>query len=72
MRGRTFQGVVVSGAKFVWDAKLGALVYDGTDDPDPRWKWNQAKGGYEPSDDIPGEVFDRRIGQWIGAQGGPH
>lgn len=53
-----------TGAPFRWDRERQVLVYDGSHDPDPDWKWNAAKGGYEPVDsDL--RIFDRRIGVWV-------
>lgn len=53
-------------APFRWDAERGVLVYDGSNDPDPNWKWVPEKGGYEPVDSESGDrVFDRRLGAWV-------
>jgi hypothetical protein len=49
---------------FRWDARKGVLVYDGTGDPDPEWRWNDALMGYEPVDSYD-KIFDRRLGAWI-------
>lgn len=56
--------VIRQSAPFRWDTERGVLVYDGKDDPDPNWKWNADKGGYEPVDSD-SQIFDRRIGAWI-------
>jgi hypothetical protein len=56
--------LVRSNSPFRWDPERQVLVYDGTDDPDPNWKWNADKGGYEPVDTVD-RIFDRRIGAWV-------
>lgn len=58
--------VLRQSAPFRWDAERGLLVYDGSGDPDPNWKWIPEKGGYEPVDPPSGDrVFDRRLGAWV-------
>lgn len=52
---------------YVWDPKDQVLRYDGTEDPDPDWKWNPEKNGYEPVDSM-NKVWDRRFGGWVFVQ----
>lgn len=49
---------------FRWDYERNLLVYDGSEDPDPHWRWNAEQGGYEPVDSMD-QVFDRRVGIWV-------
>jgi hypothetical protein len=56
---------------FTWDPVAQILRFDGSNDDDPRWRWDKNRHGYVPIDSVE-EVFNRQLGFWQGVQGPVH
>lgn len=51
-------------ARFRWDRDEQLLIYDGSNDPDPDWKWVPERGGYVPVNSAE-KIWDIHRAMWV-------